>query len=179
MSPSQAPQDTLANLLFLCWWREGAHVRALTRPTSDRSRFSPGLEWVLGDLTDAESRQSLVRDVDAVVHLAYGHIPGRYRGGEGDNLAEWLDTNLKGSIDLLIAARDAHVPQFIFLSSRAVFSRTEEGRILDETHPTSPDTHYGAYKVAVESMMKSFAAVEGMCTNRRKGNRRLWGYLAC
>jgi nucleoside-diphosphate-sugar epimerase len=45
-----------------------------------------------------------------------------------------------------------------------VFSRTEAGRVLDEDHPTSPDTHYGAYKVAVEAFLKSFAQVSGMKT---------------
>ena len=52
----------------------------------------------------------------------------------------------------------------IVLRCRAVFSRTEPGRMLDETHPISPNTHYGAYKVAVEALLRSFAAVEGMST---------------
>jgi len=79
-------------------------------------------------------------------------------------LAGWLDRNLNGSVSLLLAARAAGVRQFIFLSSRAVFSRTGAGRVLDETHPPAPDTHYGAYKVAVEALLRSFAAVEGMRT---------------
>ncbi|MEM7538970.1 MAG: NAD(P)-dependent oxidoreductase [Chloroflexota bacterium] len=148
--------------------REGYHIRGLMRPTSDVSGFAANhtaqLEWVTGDLLDADASTALVTDVDAVVHLAYSHVPGRYRGGEGENLGSWLDINLHGSIRLLLTARDAHVRQFIFLSSRAVFSRTEPGRALDETHPVSPDTHYGAYKAAVENMMTSFANIEGMST---------------
>lgn len=142
----------------------GARVRALARPTSDRYGFSPQVEWVLGDLADPEARKTLVREADAVVHLAYQHVPGRYREGEGENLADWLQLNLSGAIQLLLATRDANVAQFIFLSSRAVFSQTEPGRVLDETHPVSPDTHYGAYKAAVEALLRSFSSVEGMQT---------------
>jgi nucleoside-diphosphate-sugar epimerase len=68
---------------------------------------------------------------------------------------------VNGSLRLLTAARDAGVQRFIFLSSRAVFSRTEPGRVLDESHPTSPDTHYGAYKIAVEAFLRSFASTGG------------------
>jgi nucleoside-diphosphate-sugar epimerase len=106
----------------------------------------------------------LVQGADALVHLAYAHVPGRYRGGEGSDLAGWLEANVHGSLNLLLAAQQAGVSTCVFLSSRAVFSRTEPGRVLDESHPTSPDTHYGAYKAAVEAFLKSFAAVGHMKT---------------
>ncbi len=144
--------------------RRGLHVRALARPQSDRSGFAAPPEWVMGDLRDAGSLLPFVQGAAAVVHLAYAHVPGRYRGGEGDDPAAWLDANVNGSLRLLLAAQAAGVEQFVFLSSRAVFSRTEPGRVLDETHPTSPNTHYGAYKVAVEGFLQSFARVAGMKT---------------
>ena len=145
--------------------RQGVALRALARPTSDRRGFAGPVEWVDGDLRSGEAIVRLVNGVDAVVHLAYEHAPGRYRGGEGDDLAAWLDANLNGTLRLLAAAADAGVSQFVFLSSRAVFSRTEPERVLDETHPTSPDTHYGAYKAAVEAFLRSFAHVHGMRTH--------------
>ena len=144
---------------------QGARVKALVRATADRGGFDPAVQWVEGDLLDPTARTKLVAGVDAIVHLAYAHVPGRYRGGEGDDLAGWLRANLEGTLQLLIDAKRARVPQFLFLSSRAVFSETLPGRVLDETHPSSPDTHYGAYKVAVEAFLRSFAAVEGMRTS--------------
>ncbi len=144
--------------------RGGATVRALARSSSNLEGVDARIEWVTGDLTDAPALRTLVDGADAVVHLAYQHVPGRYRGGEGDDLARWLEVNLHGTLDLLLATRSAGVAQFVFLSSRAVFSHTEPGRVLDETHPTSPDTHYGAYKAAVEAMLHSFAAVERVRT---------------
>jgi nucleoside-diphosphate-sugar epimerase len=144
--------------------RQGVNVRALARPESDQSGFDGPVEWIDGNLLSEDALSRLVDGAEAVVHLAYEHVPGRYRGGEGGDLGAWLDANVNGSLRLLLAARAAGVERFIFLSSRAVFSRTEPGRELDEHHPTSPDTHYGAYKAAVEAFLGSFAAVEGMRT---------------
>jgi nucleoside-diphosphate-sugar epimerase len=144
--------------------RQNVTIRALARPESDRGGFAGSIEWVDGSLHSDEALSKLVDGANAVVHLAYEHIPGHYRGGEGGDLAGWLDANVNGSLRLLLAGRAAKVERFIFLSSRAVFSRTEPGRQLDESHPTSPDTHYGAYKVAVEAFLKSFASAEGMKT---------------
>ena len=144
--------------------RHGWSVRALARPTTDRSGFAEPPMWISGTLLEPQSLRQLVHGAHAVVHLAYEHILGRFRGGEGNDLAGWLDANMQGTLNLLLAARDAGVKKFIFLSSRAVFSQTEAGRVLDETHPLSPNTHYGAYKMAVEAFLKSFASVEGMQT---------------
>jgi nucleoside-diphosphate-sugar epimerase len=144
--------------------RQQMNVRALARPESDRSGFDGPIEWIEGSLLAEDGLSRLVDGAGAVVHLAYEHVPGRYRGGEGDDLGAWLEANVNGSLRLLLAARAAHVERFIFLSSRAVFSHTEPERDLDEHHPTSPDTHYGAYKAAVEAFLQSFAAVEGIRT---------------
>jgi len=144
--------------------RRNCAVRALARPGSDRDGFSAPIEWREGDLRSPDALAALAVGAEAIVHLAYEHVPGRYRGGEGADLAAWLDANLIGSLRLLIAARAAGVKRFVFLSSRAVFSRTEPGRLLDESHPTAPDSHYGAYKAAVEAFLNSFAAAGGMTT---------------
>jgi len=144
--------------------RLGFDLRALARPDSDRSGFQVPIEWLIGDMQTASALDQLVAGASAVVHLAYTHVPGRYRGGEGDNLPGWLAANLYGSLALIQAAQQAGVERFIFLSSRAVFSRTEPGRDLDESHPPTPDTHYGAYKVAVEAFLNSTAALSAMRT---------------
>jgi nucleoside-diphosphate-sugar epimerase len=146
-------------------------IRALARKETNRDGFDTPIEWVEGTLRSKKALAKLVNGADAVIHLAYQHAPGRYRGGEGDNLSGWLETNVNGSLKLLLAARDAGVSRFLFLSSRAVFSRTLPGRVLDESHPISPDTHYGAYKAAVEAMVRSFGHAGGMqtCSLRATG----------
>jgi nucleoside-diphosphate-sugar epimerase len=144
--------------------RQGEAIRALSRSGSNRGGFAGEIEWVDGNLSDLDALRRLTEHADAVIHLAYEHVSGRYRGGEGHDLAGWIDANVNGSLRLLMAARAANVGRFIFLSSRAVFSQIEPGRALDESHPTSPDTHYGAYKVAVEAFLRSFASTGNMKT---------------
>ena len=144
--------------------QRGIQVRALARPNTDRSGFVQPIEWITGDLRSADALYQLVQAADAVVHLAYEHVPGQYRNGEGHDLPTWLEANLNGSLRLLQAAQQANVQRFIFLSSRAVFSRTEPGQVLDELHPISPDTHYGAYKAAVEAFIQSFAHTGSLST---------------
>ncbi len=142
----------------------GMQVRALSRSNADRSGFNQPIEWIMGDLRSPDALGRLVQSADAVVHLAYEHVAGQYRGGEGDNLPAWLEANLNGSLRLLQAAQQANVQRFIFLSSRAVFSHTEPDHVLDELHPVAPDSHYGAYKAAVEAFMTGFAHTGSLST---------------
>src|SRR5215813_8090301 len=102
-------------------------ICALARPQTNRDGFRQPLDWITGDLHSAEAINQLVQGTEAVVHLAYEHVPGQYRNGEGDDLPTWLESNLNGSLRLLQAAQQANVQRFIFLSSRAVFSHTEPG----------------------------------------------------
>jgi nucleoside-diphosphate-sugar epimerase len=142
----------------------GVQVRALARPESDRRGFAAPIDWIEGDLRSPDALRALVYGASAIVHMAYEHVPGRYRGGEGDDLDAWLAANVTGSLRLLTLAQQAGVSRLVFLSSRAVFSHTEPGRLLDESHPISPDTHYGAYKAAVESFLLSFRCRRDMQT---------------
>jgi UDP-glucose 4-epimerase len=95
---------------------------------------------------------------DAVVHAAFDHLPGLYRGGEGDDAPGFLRRNLDGSVRLFEAARKAGVPRLVFLSSRAVYDGYPPGTRLDETMPLQPDTAYGRAKALAE---EALAALSG------------------
>ncbi|MBA3323940.1 MAG: NAD-dependent epimerase/dehydratase family protein, partial [Rhodobacteraceae bacterium] len=87
---------------------------------------------------------------DALVHLAFDHEPGAYRGGEGDDPDRFLRLNRDGSIALVAAARAAGIARIVFLSSRAVYGDARPGETLRETDRPAPDTLYGAMKLDVE-----------------------------
>ena len=131
--------------------REGCEIVALARPESDRTGFEFPVTWIEGDLNTEVALASLVEGADALVHSAYDHLPGLYRGGEGDDVESFWQTNLMGSLRLLHAANGCAVGRIVVLSSRAVFGRPSTTRVRDN-HPTSPDTHYGAHKVALEGL---------------------------
>ena len=131
--------------------REGCDVAALARPESDRTGFDFPIDWVEGDLSDKAAPGSLLRGADALVHSAYDHVPGHYRGGEGDDVESFWRTNLLGSLRLMHMADAFGVGRTVVLSSRAVFGRPSITRVGD-TRATSPNTHYGALKVALEGL---------------------------
>jgi nucleoside-diphosphate-sugar epimerase len=136
---------------------EGASVRAWRRPSSDLTGLSEMIEWIDGDLSSSSSAEALTEGADSLVHAALHHAPGRYRGGEGDNPAEFRRFNIDGSLGLLNAARRAGVQRVVVLSSRAVFGRHIEGLIGDDD-PVTPDTEYGAAKVVLEDYVRKSAA---------------------
>ena len=88
---------------------------------------------------------------DALVHIAFSHVPGRYRGGEGDDPEGFSVRNLAGSLRLFGAAQAAGVRRVLFLSSRAVYGTHPPGTILTEDLPPRPDTLYGQLKLDAET----------------------------
>ena len=138
-------------------------MRALTRGRSDRTGL-PEVDWHIGDIEDATAVGRLVAGVDAVVHCAYQHVPGRYRGGEGDDRSGFWRANLLAGVELMEHSRRAGVSRFVLLSSRAVFGRrTPAPYWVDDTTYPIPDTHYGALKLALEAQVSAFAETDGLC----------------
>jgi len=95
---------------------------------------------------------------DVLVHAALSHVPGRYRGGEGEAPEDFLHRNLEGTLRLFEAARDQGVPRILFLSSRAVYGDYPPGTALHENLPTRPDTLYGEVKVRAEEALACLAS---------------------
>lgn len=145
--------------------REGCQVAALARAGTDRSVCPGDVGWIGGDLGDRAALDALVGGADGLVHCAFQHVPGRYRGGEGNDVPGFWRVNLGGTIDLLEAAAQAGVGRTVLMSSRAVFGAAVDGPIGD-THPTSPTTHYGALKAATEALA---AVQEGVAVLRPTG----------
>lgn len=137
--------------------RDGFEVRAWRRPSSDIDSLPDGVDWIDGDLGSTASMKALVAGADALVHAALEHEPGRYRGGEGEDLAKNLARNVGGSLALLAEAQRAGVKRAIVVSSRAALEGHRDGPVGDDALP-APTTHYGAAKAALEAFGRSFSA---------------------
>lgn len=98
------------------------------------------LPWQLGE------RPTLT--CDALVHCAFWHVPGRYRGGEGDDPDRFTDLNRDGALALFDALAGSRI---VFLSSRAVYGDHRPGTRLTEDTPPRPDTLYGRVKLETEA----------------------------
>lgn len=113
----------------------GHDVTVLGRRPVKGARFQP---FTLGDAPRLQA--------DVLVHAAFSHEPGRYRGGEGDDPEGFRTANLEGSLRLL----DGFGGRKIFLSTRAVYGDHPAGTILTEDLAIRPDTLYGEVKAEVE-----------------------------
>ncbi len=129
------------------------------------------MEWVDGGLDDASSTASLVKGCDAVVHGALARWSAGFRSSANDDLLSFAELNLMGSLRLMVAARQAGVKRFVFISTCAVHEVIQPDRKLDEAHPLWPTSHYGAHKAAVEKFVHSFGLADGwpVCALRPTG----------
>ncbi|WP_295042433.1 NAD(P)-dependent oxidoreductase [uncultured Paracoccus sp.] len=88
---------------------------------------------------------------DALIHCAFAHEPGRYRGGEGDDPGRFLRLNSDGSLRLFDAAARDGVGRVVFLSSRAVHDGHPAGTALPDDLPARPANLYGQVKAEAEA----------------------------
>ena len=84
------------------------------------------------------------------VHAAFSHVPGRYRGGEGDDPQGFKRLNLDGSVKLFEAAKRAGTRRCVFISSRAVYDGNVGRNAPTEDMLAKPDTLYGEVKLDCE-----------------------------
>jgi len=134
-------------------------MQALVRSTSNVShlnRYEEKITFVQGDLEDKESLEKFVQGADIVIHMAYERNGTGFHDSARNNIRQLLDVNLSGSLELLDAAKQHGVKQFIFTSSCAVYGYIFPDIKLDEQHPLMPDSNYGAYKAAVEVFCHSY-----------------------
>ncbi len=137
-------------------WRLRLMTRNGKRPTAVDALPAPDLEVCQGSLADRDFAP-LLEGCDALVHAAFAHAPGRYRGGEGDDARGFWELNLGASIALLEQARAAGLRRVVLFSSRAVFGPHQIGH-LDEAATCLPDTHYGLQKLTLEGLARLYSS---------------------
>jgi len=135
---------------------DGWQVTVLGRTPPGDGFFSRSVSFRSFDLDQATP--AFFGGGEVLVHCAFDHVPGRYRGGEGDDPDAFRRRNVAGSIALFDAARQAGVGRALFLSSRAVYGTQAPGAVLSEDMECRPDTLYGEAKLAVERALSAMAS---------------------
>lgn len=137
---------------------EGADIRALCQYNSfnywgwlEDIPVNPQLEVVSGDIRDPHFCLGLAQDIDIVFHLAaLIPIPYSYRAPDS-----YVDTNVKGTLNLCQAAKISGVKKFIQTSTSEVYG-TAQYVPIDERHPLAPQSPYSASKIGADAMALSF-----------------------
>ncbi|MGH6946947.1 MAG: NAD-dependent 4,6-dehydratase LegB [Kiloniellales bacterium] len=140
--------------------RAGCDLRALVYYNSFNSwgwleRCDPslkgGFEVVAGDLRDPHGVRSAVKGCDLVLHLAaLIAIPYSYRSPDS-----YVDTNIKGTLNVLQAARDLGVARVVHTSTSEVYG-TARYAPIDEEHPLQGQSPYSASKIGADQIAISF-----------------------
>jgi NAD dependent epimerase/dehydratase len=138
----------------------GACVRAFVRYNS---RGDPGtlrlltpevfsmLEITAGDLRDLPAVQEAMKDMQIVLHLgALIAIPYSYQ-----HPAEVVETNVIGTLNVLLAARDLHPERVVHTSTSEVYG-TALRVPIDENHPLQGQSPYSASKIGADKLVESF-----------------------
>ena len=136
---------------------EGCEVRALAQYNSFNNWgwledvHHPGLEVVTGDVRDPNFCRHIVKGVDTVFHLAaLIAIPYSYVAPDS-----YVDTNVKGTLNICQAVRDEGVGRLLVTSTSEVYG-TARYVPIDEKHPKQPQSPYSASKIGADAIALSF-----------------------
>ncbi len=139
---------------------EGARVRAFVRYTSRRDigllAFLPAeerreVEVIFGDLRDPNAVREAMRGSEVVFHLgALIAIPYSYL-----HPREVVETNVLGTLNILLAARDLGVSRVVHTSTSEVYG-TAQYVPMDEKHPFQGQSPYSASKIGADRLAESF-----------------------
>jgi len=139
---------------------EGAKIRAFVLYNSFNSwgwldTFSKKklkkIEIFPGDIRDYNDVLKAMNGVDIVFHLAaLIGIPYSYR-----SQGCYVDTNVKGTLNILQAARNIKIEKLIHTSTSEVYG-TAQYVPIDEKHPINPQSPYAATKASADHLVLSF-----------------------
>lgn len=109
------------------------------------------IEIFSGDVRDPNGVREAMKGVDGVFHLAaLIAIPFSYHSPDS-----YVDTNIKGTLNVLQAARDLETERIMITSTSEVYG-TAQYVPIDEKHPFQGQSPYSATKIGADRLAESF-----------------------
>jgi len=109
------------------------------------------IEVFAGDVRDPNGVRTALADTDIVFHLAaLIGIPFSYHSPDS-----YVDTNVKGTLNVLQAARDLSLERVVVTSTSEVYG-TAQYVPIDEKHPRQGQSPYSATKIGADAVADSF-----------------------
>ncbi|MCR4955287.1 MAG: NAD-dependent 4,6-dehydratase LegB [Lachnospiraceae bacterium] len=109
------------------------------------------IEIFSGDIRDPNGVREAMKGVDGVFHLAaLIAIPFSYHSPDS-----YVDTNIKGTLNVLQAARDLNTERIMVTSTSEVYG-TAQYVPIDEKHPYQGQSPYSATKIGADRLAESF-----------------------
>lgn len=117
----------------------------------------PRVKLVRGDIRDVETVHDVSKGMDAVIHMATLRITAC-----AAEPREALGVMCDGSFNVLEAAQAAGVKKVVAASSASVYGLAESFPTREDHHPYNNRTWYGASKVMLEGLLRSFNDMYGL-----------------
>lgn len=138
--------------------KKGANVKALSYYNSfnfhgwlEDTEIYNDIEVVSGDVRDPHFCKTTVKGCDVVFNLAaLIGIPYSYLAPDS-----YIDTNVKGALNICQAALEADKPRVIQISTSEVYG-TAKYVPINEEHPIQPQSPYSASKIGADNIAMSF-----------------------
>lgn len=109
------------------------------------------VEVFTGDVRDPNGVKEAMKGCDAVFHLAaLIAIPFSYHSPD-----TYVDTNIKGTLNVLQAARELNIERVLVTSTSEVYG-TAQYVPIDELHPFQGQSPYSATKIGADRLAESF-----------------------
>jgi NAD dependent epimerase/dehydratase len=115
------------------------------------SEMKNKIEFFSGDIRDPNGVRESMKGIDIVFHLAaLIAIPFSYHSPDS-----YIDTNVKGTLNVIQAARDNQVSRVLVTSTSEVYG-TAQFVPITELHPKQPQSPYSASKIGADAIADSF-----------------------
>ena len=141
-------------------FKEGASIRAMVQYNSFNTwgwldsfpkEVLDTIDIFAGDIRDSHGMLRAMSDVDVVFHLAaLIAIPFSYHSPDS-----YVDTNIKGTLNILQAARHLDTKRVLITSTSEVYG-TARYVPIDEQHPFQGQSPYSATKIGADRLAESF-----------------------
>ena len=116
------------------------------------------VQFIRGDVTQKNHIASIVRQCQAVIHLA-AHTNAAISFSHPE---EFFTTNTIGTLNVLEAIAESDVQRAIIASSSEVYGNSVVGIPMDEMHPCNPVSPYAVSKLAADRLAYSYHAIKNL-----------------
>lgn len=117
----------------------------------------PRITLVRGDIRNIDTVRRAMEGMDAVIHMAALRITAC-----AADPREAMQVMCDGSFNVVDAARQADVKKVVAASSASIYGLAESFPTREDHHPYNNQTWYGAAKVMLEGLLRSYRSMNGL-----------------
>ncbi len=124
----------------------------------DDVKDNPNYEFIKGNICNTELVSMIMENVDAVINFAAeSHVDRSITGPE-----IFVETNIKGTLNLLQCAKHFNVQRYIQISTDEVYGTLGKTGYFTEETPLAPNSPYSASKAGADLLVRSYYETYGM-----------------